>query len=188
MNSTSLGEYLLNSLHKLKSLKQDSICHLFLISHVIRFYFRAAFIYNYSILFNEDTDSSEKDAKRNRKATTTSQASLKSEKASLLNTTNTSYGIKRDRILRFFSSNNQSTHALNILNNNTSESTFSLFGVRPKANANNSRRGSMQSSLSSLASSFVSINDSDLVRSQFNKGNGVQHTKKVNSSTKNTTK
>lgn len=124
------GEHLLSSVHKLKSLKQDSICHLFLMSHVVKYYLHTAFIYNYSILFDEDSEML--DFKRNRKVTMNSQCSTRSDKAAHQKNL---YSLRRERIIRYFSSNNnQYSQVLNNLNS-TSESMFSFFG-RSKSAAN----------------------------------------------------
>lgn len=48
------GTHLTNTLHKGRHLKQDSIFYLHLINHMIKYYLRIAFIFNYSILFEEE--------------------------------------------------------------------------------------------------------------------------------------
>jgi hypothetical protein len=51
------GTYLTNSIEKCKFLQQDSICYLYLLSNVIRYYIKISFLYNYSVLFDSNLNS-----------------------------------------------------------------------------------------------------------------------------------
>lgn len=48
------GSHLINALQKGRHLKQDSIFFLYLMNHLIKYYLRIAFIFHYSILFEEE--------------------------------------------------------------------------------------------------------------------------------------
>ena len=120
-----------------QSLKQDSICYLYLLSHVVKYYMRIAFIYNYSILFDENnTESRPKTQPANSRLV--SQSSTKTEMSEASNSVS-SLNLKRERVIRFFSLSNAS--CLN-------ESRPPQF--MPSMNS------SLSSSINSLAASWIS--------------------------------
>jgi hypothetical protein len=138
------GVHLNNCWNICKNLKQDSICYLYLMSNVIKYYVRIAFIYNYSILFEDNSEAQMDNDSIAVKTTHTkhryySQSSTKTE----LSEDKTSFDYKRDRIIRYFS-----------LNNNEANSKRNSIGslVFKNSNINNA---SLSSSINSLTS-FVS--------------------------------
>jgi len=137
------GQHLINAVARCKNLKQDSICHLFLMSRVVKFYVRTAFIYNYSILFDDYFE----DGSRLRGNSINTPVSSRTTRTNSV----TSFDTKRERIMRYFSVNNTNSPVLNILNVKEPNG-FSFL---------RSRQNSETTSLSSLASSFISINDAE---------------------------
>ena len=142
------GHYLNNCLQKCRQLPQDSICYLYLLAHVVKFYVKVAFLYNYSILFDSGENNYNETKRRQRsfsntystqKTSTSNKQHQRSERSdtnedSIISSLSSktlveSDQIKRERILRFYSSD--------FANNGT--------------NSNNS----LASSLSSIASAFI---------------------------------
>ncbi len=142
------GQHLINAASRCKQLKQDSICYLFLMSRVVKFYIRTAFIYNYSVLFDDFSD----DGSRSRLTSTAAQAA--SNRTTRTNSI-TSFDAKRERIIRYFSANSQYSSVLNNLSSVKEPAGFSFL---------RSRQNSETTSLSSLASSFISINEAEFQR------------------------
>jgi len=148
------GHYLNNCLQKCKLLLQDSICYLFLLAHVVKFYVKVAFLYNYSILFDSGESIYNESKKRQRSYSNTystqktgtsnkQQQQQRNERSdtnedSIISSLSTktlieSDQIKRERILRYYSSD----YTNNVSNSNTS----------------------LASSLSSIASAFIGDNN-----------------------------
>lgn len=50
------GTHLIQCVNKCKSLQQDSIIYLYLIANVFKFYVKAAFVHNYSVLFESNLE------------------------------------------------------------------------------------------------------------------------------------
>lgn len=115
---------------------------------VVKYYIRTAFIYNYSILFEESEANSFHCWSKSKQQKT-------SEKSSRANSV-TSFGTRRERIIRYFSAHTQYTSTLNSLSN-TKDTTSTFNFLRSRRNS-----ASTTASISSLASSFISINYADV--------------------------
>jgi hypothetical protein len=133
------GHYLSGCVQKCKHLPQDSICYLFLLTHVAKFYVRVAFLYNYSILFDSvETASLEEASQRQTSSSNAKQSSdcivnsiakpdLDSDQFGLYNNNaGNSNNLKKERILRYFSFNNGSFQSDNGSSSNRSHT--SSFG------------------------------------------------------------
>jgi len=140
------GHYLNNCLQKCRQLPQDSICYLYLLAHVVKFYVKVAFLYNYSILFDNGENNYNETKRRQRSFSntySTQKSSNKHQQRSERSDTNEdsiisslssktlieSDQIKRERILRYYSSD--------------------------YANNGSNSNNSLASSLSSIASAFI---------------------------------
>ena len=135
------GHYLSGCVQKCKHLPQDSICYLFLLTHVAKFYVRVAFLYNYSILFDSvETTSLDEASQRQNSSSNPKQSSdcivnsiakqdLDSDQFGLYNNNATgnnstsSNNLKKERILRYFSFNNGSFQSDNGSNSNRSHTS-----------------------------------------------------------------
>ena len=145
------GHYLSNCLHKCRQLPQDSLCYLYLLAHVVKYYVKVAFLYNYSILFDSGERVYNEAKVRQRSISNThpiktSRLNHKSNEAnednSLLSSLSSSKTVldqfsqsdqlKKERVLRYYS--------IDYVNNNLTSDTSSY---------------SLTSSLSSLASAII---------------------------------
>ena len=130
------GHYLNNCLQKCRLLSQDSICYLFLLAHVVKYYVKVAFLYNYSILFDSSENVYETKHRQRSisniqpiKTTRTGHRPETKEEDSLISSLNSSKTmleqfnsndqLKKERVLRYYS--------IDYVNNNLSDtSSYSL--------------------------------------------------------------
>lgn len=107
------GSHLTFCLNKCKQMQQDSLIYLYLVSNVINFYIKMSFLYNYSILFEHDSNEiclkrSSFDPEFMNKSvqiTEPNQSSINHRKMSYQHSTtssNVSATNRKDRILRFY--------------------------------------------------------------------------------------
>ena len=131
------GTYLTHCVQKCKQLQQDSICYLYLLSRLVKHYVRVSFLFNYSLVFNE----SENSGRRMSLSSGNKEAKGGQQRA------RPAANSRRERILKYFQSSTQ------LFNNSDI-----------KLNRKPSYYSSISSSISSLASSLIGLNNNNFQR------------------------
>ena len=160
------GLHLKNCLHKAKQMQQDSIIYLYLLNHLVKYYVKIAFLYNYSILFEYQANSVAAAA-----ANLDGSSKMYTRRNSL-QTSEKTFGhdflTKRERIKRYFSLYNNSflsSESNNDLNksNKSYYSSFSSLGTLAYGliGYDSQKQQQMHRSLKSRQNSLTSFSDDD---------------------------